>query len=173
MALKLFVEKLWNGDPCPEPNVHSVFTVRSTREGLLVRAQGNLASPARVPDAPRGARVNGLWNFDVLELFLVGTNKHYLELELGAGGHYLILSFDAVRHCSNEHSDTLLDVHYEQHSETSWVSEVTIPWDVLPKKIHAMNAYMVVEPYYLAMHPVPGNKPDFHQPDAFPWAMIT
>ena len=48
-----------------------------------------------MPDAPRGARVANLWEYDVVECFLVGPDGRYLELELGAGGHFLALLFDA------------------------------------------------------------------------------
>ena len=51
----------------------------------------------RIPDAPRGARVEGLWEYDVVECFVVGADGRYFELELGAGGHYLALAFDAPR----------------------------------------------------------------------------
>ena len=48
------------------------------------------------PDAPRG-RLWGLWEYEVLELFIAGANDEYLELEFGPFEHHLALYFKGER----------------------------------------------------------------------------
>ena len=57
------------------------------------------------PPQPPHTRVADLYEYDVVECFLVGEGGRYLEVELGAGGHFLVLSFDAPRVLADAHED--------------------------------------------------------------------
>jgi hypothetical protein len=43
-----------------------------------------------------------LWRHDVIELFLLGPDKRYLELEFGPFGHYWFLELDGCRNITGE-----------------------------------------------------------------------
>lgn len=172
-ALSIKVDRLWNGDLCPDERVWAVFELNATPKGIAIHVEAPLLHEQRIPpDAPIGSRVDELWNFDVVELFLVGPGHRYLEIELGAGGHFLVLSFDRIRHRSNEHRTIQLDLHYHKTENKTWISELTIPWEIVPENVRALNAFVYAAGQFLALSPLPGDKPDFHQPDYFPTAQI-
>ena len=164
---KIIVDHLWNGDPCPDERVRAMLELEERSEGLSVKVEAPVLHEQKIPDAPMGTRVEGLWEYDVVELFLVGPGHQYFELELGAGGHYLALSFDSIRHRSNDHKNFSPVLRHHKTPEKTWVSELIVPWSILPENIRAMNAFVIAVGQFLSMTPLPGDKPDFHQPDYF------
>ena len=46
--------------------------------------------------APNGS-FYGLWDYEVAEMFFLGDNDRYTELEFGPHGQYLVLFLDGVR----------------------------------------------------------------------------
>ncbi|KKW32943.1 MAG: hypothetical protein UY77_C0009G0011 [Candidatus Uhrbacteria bacterium GW2011_GWA2_53_10] len=170
-TISLTVERQWDGSPCPEARVRAQVVLGQVEEGIRVRVEAPVLKDARIPNAPTGSRVENLWEYDVVEVFLVGPGHEYLELELGAGGHWLLLSFDEVRVRRNEHVNLVLPVQWKR-SEDSWSSETVIPWPLFPKPLRAMNAFVIAQGLFLAYSPVPGTTPDFHQPDAYPPATL-
>src|SRR5262249_48114714 len=51
---------------------------------------------------------------------------------------------------------------------TAWRSSLLIPWTMVPAGVKGVNAYVISREHYLCYHPLPGPRPDFHQPDRFP-----
>src|SRR5512134_1856196 len=92
--LRLPIERLWNGAPC-DVAVRAAAWLSLRGDALEVRAELRQRGPPRVPVARPGTRVERLWEYDVVECFLAGAGGRYLEIELGAGGHFLVLSFRA------------------------------------------------------------------------------
>lgn len=171
-ASKLHLDHLWNGNVCPDDRLWADVEISQNKEGIIVRVQAPMLLEQTIPDAPMGSRVEGLWNFDVVELFLVGAGHQYLELELGAGGHFLILAFDSIRHRSNSYESFQPIVRFEKTAEKHWVSEVTLPWKIIPENVRALNAFAIMAGQFLSYGALPGNEPDFHQPDFFPAASL-
>jgi len=166
--VSLRVERLWNGEVCVDDRLWADVSVSARKDGLAVRVMAPVLHEQSVPEAPLGARLDGLWKHDVVELFLVGPGHQYLELELGAGGQYLLLGFDSIRHRSHTYEELELLVRYEKTADKTWASEVVLPWSVVPENMRAMNAFAYMAGQYLAYEPVPGKEPDFHQPDVYP-----
>ncbi len=157
--------KTWDGEPAADSEKMEIrFSVKDLE--LEVEVQGPLhGDPA--PAAPAG-ELDGLWCYEVAELFLLGADGHYLEIELGPHGHYLILDLSGVRQVKR----SLSPIRYVTNITGSrWKGVLTLALDqsILPFS-HA-NAYAIhglgVKRRYLAAVPVPGNKPDFHQPRYF------
>lgn len=165
----LTVERQWDGSACPDPLVHAEVALAQTSEGVRVRVRAPVLPDARIPAEASVMRVANLWEYDVVEVFFVGPGHHYLELELGAGGHWLLLSFDEVRHRSNEHEKLSLKVDWKREG-SFWTSEVTIPRELIPEPLRALNAFVIARGFFLAMSPVSGTEADFHQPDKYPKA---
>lgn len=170
--LNLHIDKNWDGAPCPDDRLWADVFVAQTKEGLLIRAQAPMLHGQKVPDAPIGSRVEGLWEHDVVELFLVGPGHQYLEIELGAGGHFLVLGFDSIRHRSDSFESFAPILRFEKTNERTWKSSVTIPWKLVPENLRALNAFSIMAGQFLAYSPVPGEQPDFHQPDHYPNASL-
>lgn len=159
------IERNWDGGIAEDSEKVDVAFYIQNQE-LKVEVTGFFYSdPA--PSAPAG-ELDGLWRYEVVELFLLGTAGHYLEIELSPHGHYLILHLSGIRQVSK----TLHPAHYITRINGSlWQGILTLDLDpsILPFT-HA-NAYAIhgqgVKRRYLAAYPVPGKKPDFHQPRYF------
>ena len=123
------------------------------------------------PPGPPGRRP-GLWEFEVVELFLVGSGGRYLELEVGPHGHFLALELEGIRRLSR---DDVLPAWECRIAEGRWRGELRIGLDRLPVGVDRWNAFAIhgegKERRYLAAHPLPGEAPDFHQPERFPTGM--
>lgn len=170
--LRLSIARLWNGAPCPDPRLGAMVEMTQTDSGVLLRSLSTVRENARIPDAPVGSRVDRLWETDVAELFFVDEDGQYLEVEIGVGGHYLVLGFDAPRHLVADFADLAFKTRHEQRPDGSVVNEITIPSEMFPMNLKALNAYVIVGNQFLAYHPLPGTEPDFHQPDVFPFARV-
>lgn len=167
-SLYLQVTKMWDGAPCGDESMHAEVWVTKKTDGLEVRVHAPRRDGQRVPDAPRDTRVEGLWEYDVVELFFAGDDGTYTEAELGPGGHYLVLSFDGIRHRSNDYAGREFNHRNASATPGTWQSVLFLPWDVLPKHVARMNAFVLADGQHLAWSAMPGDAPDFHQPDAFP-----
>lgn len=165
--LVLPIERLWDGTPCADSRRHGRVELGALAEGLELAASGSLASPPRIPVAPPGSRVAGLWEYDVVECFLAGGSGEYLEVELGPGGHFLVLSFSAPRVRRDEHRGLQLPVELE-HSDDRWRARIVLDWALVPSPLAALNAFAILDATHLAFAPLPGPAPDFHQPARFP-----
>ena len=170
--VSLRVDKLWSGGVCSDDRLWAQLNLSKQTEGLRVCVKAPMIHEQRVPDAPMGSRVEKLWEHDVVELFLVGPGHQYLELELGAGGHWLLLSFDSIRHRRDSFETFKPIVKFKKTSEKSWTSEIIIPWKMIPENLRALNVFAIMAGQFMAMSPVPGDEPDFHQPDLFPQATL-
>ena len=120
---------------------------------------------------PSGTRVPDLWEYDVVECFLAGADGRYLEVELGAGGHFLVLSFSAPRRRSDGHEGLSLRIDYESDAQ-AWRVCARLPWPLVPPDLVALNAFVIASGEHLAYAPLPGSAPDFHQPAEFPRARL-
>ena len=125
------------------------------------------------PDAPAGSLWQ-LWEHEVVELFLVGANGHYLEAEFGPHGHHLLLQLSGPRQITAQH----LPVDYEAEiAGGRWQGRAVIARALLPESVCKFNLFAisgaVPNRRHLAWSALPGETPDFHQPAVFPswpWA---
>lgn len=169
--LVLPIERSWDGAPCPHAHLHGRVELSARADGLeLIASLPQQPSP-RIPGAPAGTRVADLWEYDVVECFLVGAGGRYLEVELGAGGHFLVLSFSAPRVRSDSHESLLPALDFSSDA-AGWRSRLVLDWALLPPGLEALNAFVIAGGSHLAYAPLPGSAPDFHQPARFPRAAL-
>ena len=91
---ELSIGHSWDGQELPESDqVRLGFTVRGDRVHVWVDAPF-YRDPAPV-DSP--GPTMGLWLYEVVELFIAGSDQRYIELEMGPYGHYLMLALDGIR----------------------------------------------------------------------------
>ena len=163
--VRLPIERTWDGTPAHPDEVASV-TLRWTDGGLevLVRAPFH-GDPA--PEAPPGATW-ALWEHEVVELFVVGPNQRYTEVEIGPHGHHLVLQLDGVRNIVARELPLELSV---EHAEGRWSARAVLAAALLPPGPHTVNAYAIhgrgAHRRHLAWTPVPGPAPDFHRVECF------
>ena len=170
-TLTLEVTLRWDGASLPGPPLRARVSLSAAADALWIEAGMANQHPARVPDAPPGARVEGLWHYDVVECFVAGADGRYFELELGAGGHYLALAFDAPRHRTRDFAREALDVDWVA-DVSAWTTRCAVPRAWLPEPIARVNAFAIARGEFLVYQPVGGEQPDFHRPDAFPGLRI-
>jgi hypothetical protein len=169
--LRLPIERHWDGTRCPDPRRRGELCLALAQGGLEIGASFERLHAARRPDAPRGTRVANLWEYDVVECFLAGADGRYLEVELGAAGHFLVLEFDAPRRRANEHPHLSPPVSFREDAER-WHTTLRLPLALVPVGLCALNAFAIAGGSHFAHHPVPGRAPDFHQPQVFPRASL-
>ena len=155
------IERLWNGEPARADESVQVALERSDAGLTLdIDAPFHHDSP---PDAPIGS-TDHLWEHEVVELFLLGDDDRYLELEFGPHGHYLALALHGARQV--EASGLPVDFAASR-TEARWQGRASVAMVQLPPGLRAFNAYAIhgqgTSRRYLAAHPLPGKEPDFHQ----------
>jgi hypothetical protein len=109
-----------------------------------------------------------LWEYEVVELFLLGEDSVYVEIEMGPHGHYWVLQLHGVRRVMAQG----LPMQYDTHiGEQIWQGKARFPVSYVPPGVSRVNAYAIhgrgEERRYLAAFAVPGERPDFHQLTAF------
>ncbi len=166
--IELRIETAWDGQP--------IGPDEAVRLWLAVDDDGDLALQIDAPfhgdvppDAPAGS-LDGLWNHEVVECFLAGPDGRYTELEFGPHGHYLGLRFVGVR----QRLDAGWGIDFVASAGRGrWKGQARVakrwlperPWRVAAFAIHGEDPRR-----FLAHPPLPGEKPDFHQPGRFsPW----
>jgi hypothetical protein len=112
---------------------------------------------------------DGLWEFEVVELFLVGDGERYLEIELSPHGHHLALELQGPRNVI----ECGLELRYAcRRDATSWRGRAEVEARRLPSGLRAANAFAIhgTGPgrRYLAAWPTGGERPDFHRIASFP-----
>ena len=112
--------------------------------------------------------MEGLWEYDVVECFVVGADGRYFELELGAGGHYLALAFDAPRRRCGDFARESLAVEWRERCARPGRARCRVPRAWLPEPVARANAFAIAGGEFAVHAPVGGAQPDFHRPHAFP-----
>lgn len=169
-CLRLAIERRWDGTPCADRRLHGSVELAAHADGLELAAALPRQARPRVPDAPPGTRVADLWRYDVVECFLVGA-RGYLEIEFGAGGHFLVLAFSAPRRLADDHADLAPALCHRQQGD-GWRTSWRVPWTLVPAGFRALNAFVAAGGALLAHAPLPGERADFHQPDRYPGASL-
>tara|TARA_B110000037_G_scaffold217573_1_gene278934 strand:- start:20 stop:535 length:516 start_codon:yes stop_codon:yes gene_type:complete len=163
--MEIKFDSLWDGTP-GEPGEGA--RIKVSRDGSLMRieVEATLYSDPEPPTQP--GPCDGLWEYEVVELFIAGLGDEYLEIELGPHGHYLILGLKGERNIV----ERCLMVDYRTvHAHGRWRGVGFMHLTLLPKGPHRVNAYSIHgsgdKRRYSAWRPVPGDEPDFHQLDSF------
>ena len=161
------VQGTWDGKPLEAEEYARIgLRVDRARAALVLTVDAAFyEDPA--PEVQPGS-VDRLWDFEVVELFLLGDDERYLEIELGPHGHFLGLCLAGRRNVIEAGIPIDFSVRRVAHT---WKGEARISLEWLPSPIRAANAYAMHgvgnARRYLAAHPVPGDAPDFHQLECF------
>ncbi len=157
------IDKLWHGQAIAPEQIATLSL--EIADAVVIRIAAPLTRD--VPDLPPG-RVTKLCEFDVVELFLLGANQAYLELEFGPAGHYWALELKGERNVVRD--DLIVDYQTEVRDERFYGVARLSP-ALLPPGCAYFNAYRIArtgkERIYYAACPLAGDAPDFHQLSAF------
>jgi hypothetical protein len=162
---RLSIERDWQGLPLPAADRAWVAFER-TAEHLELEFDapyfGDPPPPMAAGPAP------GLWDFEVIELFIAGAGDEYLELEFGPHGHYLVLQLRGVRRAWK----SALPLTYAVQIDAGrYRGQSQVPMSYLPEGPKRANAYTIHGQSrarrYAAHAPVAGAQPDFHRLECF------
>lgn len=165
--MRLTINQTWNGHPLATgDHTRLDLVVASGMLHVVLDAPFHNDAPPPRPPGP----TDHLWDYEVVELFLLGTDTRYLEIELGPHGHYLVLLLHGIRRRVSAPLPIEFTARIEQ-DKRRWSGHARIPLAHVPPGLHAVNAYALHGSpgarHHLAAYPVPGETPDFHQPTAF------
>lgn len=160
------IEQTWDGRAVGPDEAVRLWIARAGGDWCIRFDAPFHGDPA--PEAPAGA-FDGLWDYEVVELFVVGHDGAYTEVEWGPHGHHLVLRLDAPRVVR----DRALPVTYMcSVGSGRWRGDLLVPGAWMPERPVAFNAFAIhgvgASRRYLAASAVPGERPDFHQPARFP-----
>lgn len=120
------------------------------------------------PPMPVGS-CEGLWNFEVVELFLAAADGCYCEIEVGPHGHYLVLCFDGYRVRRRRVDQLVLTTAV---GDGRWSARAELALEHVPRPIVRANAFAIHgqgdDRDYLAAYPMRTGQPDFHRVERFP-----
>jgi hypothetical protein len=162
---RLVVGSTWDGSPVATDERALLDLVLDDEAlELFVEAPHHADPP---PPGPAASH-DGLWDFEVVELFLLGADDRYLEVELSPHGHFLVLELAGRRHVAKSGHPLVFEARIEG---MRWKGRATIPIAWLPPGLDRVNAYAIHGEgdgrRHLAARPLGGNEPDFHRLDDF------
>ena len=167
MSIDYGVWYTWDGKGIPEEEEAHLSLIFIENGDLQIQIE----APFHDDPAPEGKKGSfwGLWEYEVVEIFLVGEDGHYTELEFSPHGHYLTLRLDAPRSVVTKEEP----IQYQAEiTGKRWKGHSIVPQKLLPSSIHRVNCFAIhgqnENRRYLCHRPLPGDKPDFHQPRYFP-----
>lgn len=164
-STNLEIAHTWDGAPVgADERVRLQLALDGRRLALEVDAPFH-GDPA--PPAPAGS-LDGLWEFEVVELFLLGADERYVELELGPFGHYLALELEGARRVRRRGLPLAVG---SERGNGRWHARAELDAALLPPGLRAGNACAMhgqgPARRYLSCHPLPGPQPDFHRLHGF------
>ena len=164
----VIIKHEWDGTPLPSKD-HIFIEIEMNKDGLAFHVSAASYEDAKPPtekDPERGTWE--LWNYEVVELFFVGENGEYTEVEVGRHGHHLVLQLDGPRSIVQKEIPMLWE---PDAARDSWYGFGQLSCRWLPNKITHFNAFAIHtvngERRYCCLKPLPGPQPDFHQPHRF------
>lgn len=186
------ITKLWNGKVFEKDRDqvdHTIsMRIRPSSQSLELHVIAPYFGTSYIPDRPVG-RCPRLYDHEVVEVFIASKmSKHqdpsiipYFEIILGPHGHYLAISHTGQGNWSACNDSILLQnpapsIHISADRKT-WSAVVQIPYELLPEPQEDLqsnlslnwmfNAYAIhgrdSDRVYMALNPVPGDVPNFHQ----------
>jgi hypothetical protein len=165
MRATLHIAHTWDGAPL-DHHERATLSLHLTPNALTVEVDAPFHGDPPPPLPP--GRCPALWEREVIELFLVAPDGQYLELELGPHGHHLAIWLSGVRQIAR---DDLPVTFTARRDRDRWTGLAMLDAALLPPRPWRWNAYAIhglgPQRRHLAMTPLPGPRPDFHQPHRF------
>ncbi len=164
----------WHGVELHPPLCFTIATDSSNLWYVVTRQAPATCRPGTEP----GSFTEGLWEYDVAELFLANPKTGaYLEFNLAPNGAWWAAKFSAPRVRTEEQPDfrSFVTSHWEDVSNETWCAAICVPLTLLEEEISfgaetTANATAILNsPHqtFQSAHKLPGTEPDFHQPASF------
>lgn len=164
--VEIRISTTWDGAPLP-PDEHVSLLLDRRGDQLRIRVDAPYHGDPPPLGPPR--TTDGLWEHEVVELFLSGAEERiavrYLEIEMSPHGHHLTLAFDGLRRRSGP---PLTIEHRARIDGSRWQGEALVALALLPLGPHRLGAFAIHGPAgerdHLSLVASTGPSPDFHDP---------
>ena len=174
-AGELIVASTWDGEPIgagEQVRVRLRLTAHELRIAVSAPFHGDPPPRGEPRSTPR------LWEHEVVELFVAseaaGDAVPYTEVELSPWGHHLVLRLHGIRRVV---AAGLPLTFRTRRRGGRWLGFAHLDRELLPPPPWRANAFAIHGDgdarRYLAATPLPGERPDFHQPARFPALAIS
>ena len=143
------------------------------KDGLLVLRGVANAPPVCIAEDREGSFVEGLWEGDVVELFLVNPDTgFYIEFNLGPRGAWWCCTFDSPRARAAAPEPLPGITTRARPTEAAWDSTLAIPLRSLPPSLNfdpdttkGNITFCLGRPQqFITLADLGGGTPDFHRP---------
>lgn len=163
--MRITVDHLWDGSPAtPTERVSLELSAADDVGSLRIAVEAPYHGDP--PPVGRAGSTPGLWNHEVVELFVFGDDGHYLEIELGPHGHHLVLQLHGIREVTRQ--VPWIAYHCEIDG-ARWRGEARVRGALVPDGAARWNAHAIHgvgdARRYLSALPAGGARPDFHRPE--------
>lgn len=167
---ELHVAATWDGRSLePDETARVRFRLSPGVLDVWVEAPDHGDPPPPAPPVGPSGSTPRLWEYEVVELFLVGPKQRYLEIELGPRGHHLALLLRGPRRV--ERTGLPLTYAVDPPRDGRWRGHARIDAALVPTPLRAMNAFAIhgvgSARRHLAAAPTGGEVPDFHRLERF------
>ena len=158
---ELVIDQTWDGKKIP---ISEMTYIRFSEDSqiLAITAEGPFHNDPLPMVAP--GPTPKLWEYEVTELFLLGADGSYVEIEIGPAGHYLILILSEYRRPKTTVDPLRIETITKRDR---FKASLHLPMSKMPKRPWRANAYAIhgTGDYrkYLACHRT--NAPDVKAPD--------
>ncbi|MEI6177503.1 MAG: hypothetical protein WCS43_11475 [Verrucomicrobiota bacterium] len=176
----LGLEKDWYGNPLHPPAAYSLVM-----DGRHLWFIAHHRRPARLhPQARPGMFQAGLWEYDVVELFIADpVSGRYFEFNLAPNGAWWSCEFSAPRVRAEKIDIPMPEVatFSDMDAEGSWLVAMCLPLDFLKARLDfgpgsRANVTMILESpdqRFITATDLGTGEPDYHQPQYFPEVTFT
>lgn len=169
------INKLWDSRPVADDDnvfVQFEYVDNGVTKDLQIKVQAPFYNDPYINDTiPKGS-MDKLWEYEVVEVFLLGSDDYYLEIEFSPKGQYLLLQLHGYRNVIK--TPLYIDNYSAEIDGEKWSGTYVIPSEYIPANVNKFNAYAIHGSddarQYLALYPTPFGKykdPDFHRLDYF------
>lgn len=161
----------WNGSKINHAPVTFQISAQGSRT-VRISVSGPFFNDPDPPPCKAGSACDGLWDYEVAEVFFLGKQEKYLEIELSPHGQHLLLLLNGVR---KKFLDKL-PIEYAatiDRAKNTWNGTAKIPIDYFPPEVRKINAYAIHgsgnQRKYESLYPASADvtNPDFHRLEFF------
>ena len=166
-SVQLQIQTTWDGEPVESPTL-----IKLTKEpgGLCIEVEAKFWNDPTNPGGKEEQPFFRLWDYEVVELFLLNNEGQYTEIELGPWGQHIVLLLNKGKDLRH----SLPIVYSANRSTDRWTGKAVIDKDYLPPNITKLNAYAIhgsgENRVYEALYPAPKGAhkaPGFHKLEYF------
>lgn len=167
---KYEITTTWDGSPIDHDSIEITLN-KAVGDEVEIEVLAPFFDDPPSPGGTYGQPFPKLWEYEVVEVFFLGKDERYLEVELCPHGQHLLLFLNGAKNAIKQQ----LPIKYEAKIiGKKWYGSAKIPADYFPPGINLINAYAIhgsdEQRIYESLYPTPTGKyenPDFHRLEYF------